>query len=186
MTFTDYLLDGILIALVLLQIRGRRISVHTLLPPIGIVAFAAVDYLHGVPTTGNNLVLVVAGALTGLALGIGCGLATAVFRNSAGAAIAKAGPVAAVQWLAGVSARLAFSEYGSHGGQAAIVRFSAAHHITSAEAWVACLVFMALAEVLSRTAVIAIKFAALGGERPTATRQTRPQRAIMDFRGRWS
>jgi hypothetical protein len=169
MTFTDYLLDGILIALVLLQIRGRRISVHTLLPPIGIVAFAAVDYLHGVPTTGNNLVLVVAGALTGLALGIGCGLATAVFRNSAG-----------------VSARLAFSEYGSHGGQAAIVRFSAAHHITSAEAWVACLVFMALAEVLSRTAVIAIKFAALGGERPTATRQTRPQRAIMDFRGRWS
>jgi hypothetical protein len=45
---------------------------------------------------------------------------------------------------------------------------------------------MALAEVLSRTAVIAIKFAALGGERPTATRQTRPQRAIMDFRGRWS
>jgi hypothetical protein len=82
MTFTDYLLIGTLIALVLLQIRGRRISAHTLALPIVIVAFAAVEYLHGVPTSGDNLVLVLAGALTGLALGIGCGLATAVYRNS--------------------------------------------------------------------------------------------------------
>jgi hypothetical protein len=186
MTFTDYLLDGALIAIVLLQIRGRRISARSLALPIGIVAFAAVDYLHGVPTTGNNFILVLAGAVTGLVLGIGCGLATKVFRGSGGAAIAKAGPVAAVLWLAGISARLAFAEYGSHGGQAAIARFSAAHHITSAQAWVACLVLMALAEVLSRTAVIAFRYRALGADPSAAARQRRPQRAIMDFRGRWS
>ncbi len=186
MTFTDYLLDGTLIALVLLQIRGRRITAHTLALPIGLVIFAAFQYLHGIPTSGNDLGLVVAGALTGLALGAGCGLATAVYRNSAGAAMAKAGPVAALLWVAGVGARLAFSEYASHGGQGAIGRFSAAHHITSAEAWVACLVLMALGEVVSRTAVITARFAALGRDRSTGAGQTLRSRAMMEFRGRWS
>ena len=71
MTFTDYLLNGTLIALVLLQIRGRRVTVRSLALPIGVVVFAAVQYLHGIPTGANNLALVLTGALTGLVLGAG-------------------------------------------------------------------------------------------------------------------
>ena len=152
------------------------------------------QYLHGIPTGANNLALVLTGALTGLVLGAGCGLATVVKRRADGAVIAKAGPVAALLWIAGVSARLAFSEYATHGGQGAIGRFSAAHHITSGEAWVACLVLMALAEVVSRTAVIATRFARLGGNGPAgagrtetaSASQTRPVGAMMELRGRWS
>ena len=157
MSPTEYLLNAILIGLVALQVRGRRLSARSLLWPVVVVAVVAGEYLHGVPTRGNDLALAVGGALVGAALGTGCGLATRVARRADGATIAKAGPLAAALWVTGVGARLAFSLYASHGGGAAIVRFSAAHNITSTDAWVACLVLMALCEVLGRTAVLAAK-----------------------------
>ena len=65
MSTTDYLLNGALVALVLLQVRGRRLTTWMLLRPIGIVAVIASFYLHGIPTQGNDLVLVVIGATAG-------------------------------------------------------------------------------------------------------------------------
>ena len=53
--------------------------------------------------------------------------------------------------------RLAFQLYASHGGEAAIGRFSAAHAITSNEAWVAALILMAMGEVLARTLVLGVR-----------------------------
>jgi hypothetical protein len=52
---------------------------------------------------------------------------------------------------------MGFSLYAEHGGGGSIERFSASHHITSIEAWVAGLILMALAEVLSRSAVLAAR-----------------------------
>lgn len=164
MSLTDYLLNGLLVALVFLQVRGRRMSVRMLLFPVAIVAGVAVEYLHSIPTAGNDLLLVVVGALAGLVLGGGCGLATRVFRRDTdGAAVAKAGVLAVVLWVAGVGARIAFALYATHGGGAAVVRFSAAHHITSTAAWVAALILMALVEVISRNGVLALRYRALQG-----------------------
>ena len=59
MTFTDYLIDISLIALVLVQVKSRRLTVKALLLPIGIVAYVAFTYLKGVPTAHNDLVLIV-------------------------------------------------------------------------------------------------------------------------------
>ena len=91
----------------------------------------------------------------GLALGVGCALSTAVYRDAQGDPFAKAGPVAALLWVLGIGARLAFTLYASHGGQGAIGRFSATHGITSGEAWVAGLILMAAAEVHGRSSVLA-------------------------------
>ena len=154
MTFTDYALDITLIALVLLQVRPRRVTARTLLLPLGIVAWAAATYLKGVPTAGNDLVLVVGCAAIGALLGGLCAAFTTVGRDASGAPVAKAGAVAAVLWVLGVGTRLAFQLYVSHGGSPAVVRFSAAHHITSSEAWTAALVLMAIAEVVARSAGI--------------------------------
>jgi len=184
MTFTDYLLNGALIALVLFQVRGRRLTVRNLVLPFGVVAFAATQYLHGFPLNGNNLTLVLAGALAGALLGTGAGLATSVYRGTDGSAMSKAGLVAALLWILGVGARLAFELYSSHGGQGAIERFSVAHHITSAEAWVTALVLMALAEVVCRTAVIGVRFWKL-----TSADERRPApvgQGIVESRGLWS
>ena len=57
-------------------------------------------------------------------------------------------------WIGGVGARLAFAVAAGNGAGPAIARFSITHHITGSSAWVAALVMMALADVLTRLVVI--------------------------------
>src|SRR5216683_2295249 len=60
-------------------------------------------------------------------------------------------------WVGGVGARLAFAVAASNGAGPAIARFSIAHQITGSAAWVAALVMMALADVLTRLAVVYLR-----------------------------
>lgn len=155
MTSLDYVLDIALIAIVIVQIRGRRLSPLTLVLPLVIVAWVASSYLHGVPTAGNDLELVALGAGSGLVLGTMCGLTTFVTRRDDGRVFVKAGVAAAIFWVLGVGARFAFQLYVTHGGDRAIGRFSVVHHITSGEAWTACIILMAIGEVAARSGIIA-------------------------------
>ncbi len=155
MTLSDYLIDIGLIALVLLQVRGRRLTTRGLLLPLAIVGYVAVTYLKGVPTSGNDLVLVVGCALAGAALGALSGTFTSVYPDHDGIPVAKAGAIAAGLWILGTGARLTFQVYATHGGGAAVERFSASHAITSVGAWTAALILMALCEAVSRTGILA-------------------------------
>ena len=166
MTFTDYLLDIALMAVVLLQIRGRRLTLTWLVVPIGIVAYAASQYLHSVPTGGNDLLLVIIGVTAGVTLGVLTGLFTHVKLGADGHAFAKAGGLAAILWLVGVGTRFAFQIYASNGGGPAIARFSAHHAITSSAAWTAALILMAFGEVVARTAVLGLRGRSVGAFRP--------------------
>jgi hypothetical protein len=166
MTFTDYVLDIALIGIVLLQIRGRKLSLMTFLLPLAIVGWAASEYLKGIPTTGNDLVLIAGCTVVGAVLGGLCGLFTSVQRNSSGAVIAKAGAAAAILWVVGMGVRLAFQLYATHGGSPAIGRFSVAHHITGGEAWTAAILLMAIAEALFRSAAITWRWYLVRTEAP--------------------
>jgi hypothetical protein len=154
MTITDYLINIVLIGLVILQIRGSRLDLKNALRPVVLVAAAALYYLRGFPTSGNDLLLDLVLGGIGLALGIACGATTRVWRAGDGFGYAKAGVLAAAFWVIGIGSRLGFEEYVTHGGTKTIANFSIAHDITSQNAWVAGLVIMALAEVLSRLATI--------------------------------
>ena len=162
MTTTDYLINIALIAMVLVQIRDRRMDLRSLLLPVVAVAGAALFYLKGVPTAGNDVILDAVTGCAGLALGVGCALTTRVWRGEDGIARCKAGAIAAALWVIGIGSRLAFEEYSSHGGGASITRFSISHSITSGTAWVAALVIMALAEVVSRLGILRLRGAATG------------------------
>ncbi len=157
MTLTDYAIDIALIALVILQVRGRRITGRTLLIPVILVGWAASSYLHGIPTAGNDLVLIIGATAIGVTLGALCAVFTTVRAGSDGFPVAKAGMLAAVLWVIGVGTRLAFQVYVTHGGEGAVERFSAAHSITTSEAWVAALILMAMGEVLARTGILALR-----------------------------
>ena len=157
MTITDYVLDIGLIAIVFLQIRGRRLTLRSLLLPVGITLWAAANYLHGIPTAGNDLVLVVLAATIGVTSGALSGYFTRVTPDAGGTPIAKAGAIAAILWVAGVGTRFAFQLYATHGGAGSIARFSAAHSITSGQAWAAALILMAIGEAFTRTAVVAYR-----------------------------
>lgn len=157
MTLTDYFIDIALIAVVILQVRGRRLTARSLLLPVVLVGWAAASYLHGIPTAGNDLVLVIAGTAAGTLLGSLCGLFTMVKPGRDGRPFAKAGALAGILWVLGVGTRFAFQLYAAHGGGAAIGHFSAAHSITTGEAWVSALVLMAMGEALARTGVLALR-----------------------------
>jgi len=156
MTITEYLLNLFLVGLVVLQVRGRTLTVRNLLLPVVVTVFVASQFLHGLPSAGSDLVLEVAGAVTGALLGAGAGLATSV-RLQGRSAVAKAGALAAVLWVVGIGARVGFSFWVGHGGQPAVARFSAAHHITSGGAWAGAFILMAILEVAVRTGVLFVK-----------------------------
>jgi hypothetical protein len=159
MTTTDYLINIVLVAFVILQVRGGRLTLKTALRPVICVVAAALYYLQGIPTAGNDVVLDLVLGGVGLVLGVACALTTRVWKDKDGFQYSKAGGVAAALWIIGVGSRTAFEEYSSHGGTHSIVSFSVAHDITSQSAWVAGLVIMALAEVISRLVIIRLRAA---------------------------
>jgi len=173
MTITDYLMNFALIGLVVLQIRGHKITVARLLVPVAMTVWAASQILRAIPTTGNDLILEAALALVGGSLGILAGFATSIRRAGEGA-IAKAGAVAAVLWVLGIGARMAFYLWVTHGGHATVARFSADHHITSAGAWATAFILMALVEVVSRTGVLYLKTRRSGAVIPRGGLLRRP------------
>ncbi len=79
-------------------------------------------------------------------------------------------------WVGGVGARMAFAFAATHGAGPAIGQFSIAHHITGSDAWVAALVMMALADVLTRLAVVYLRGRRLAAS-PAAAHARVPARA---------
>jgi hypothetical protein len=152
MSLTDYLLDTLLVLLVFRQLRESRFDRRAVLLPVVICAIVAQQYLHSVPTAAGDLLLVAGLVVVGLVLGTASGLTTRV-RTNGQTALVKAGGAAAALWVLGMGSRFAFAVWATHGGGPAIGRFSMAHGI-SGNAWTTALVLMALAEVLSRTAIL--------------------------------
>jgi hypothetical protein len=157
MTTTDYLIDSTLILLVLLQIKERPITTKQLLRPVIVLGIAVASYLHGIPTAGNDLVLAGALIIVGGAIGVASGQTVIIRQNAAGEALVRAGWLSGFFWVLGMGSRMALLVWISHGGSGTFAHFSAQHSITSAEAWTVALLGMAAAEVLGRTAVLALR-----------------------------
>lgn len=156
----DWAISLALIALVVRQIRGRRLSVVGLLWPVALVGWAAYEYLGDVPDHRSDWAFVAVLASVGLALGVACGLLTSVYVQEE-AVMARAGGLAAGLWVVGMGGRLAFGVAALHGGGATVARMSERLDLHSAATWSTALIVMALCEVVSRTAVLALKLRAL-------------------------
>ncbi len=163
MTFTDYLIDSALVLLVLLQIKERKLTTKAIVRPLVIVGIAVTNYLHGIPTAGNDLVLVVVLALLGLLIGIASGQAVLMRRGPDGDVLARSGWASAFFWVLGMGSRFAFLIWVNNGGAATIGHFSATHSITSGEAWTVALLAMAVFEVCGRSLMQAVRREQLEG-----------------------
>ena len=154
MTTTDWILDIVLIALVLRQIREARIDKRFVLIPASIVAYTGSHYLTSVPTGGNNLYYVGGLLALGIALGVAGGLTTHV-RAAEGHGYARAGLAAAGIWVVSMSVRMGFLVWISYGsGKDWLRDYSIAHHVTSGNVWQTGLVLLALSEVIVRLGII--------------------------------
>jgi hypothetical protein len=154
---TTYLISASLILLVIRQIREHPLDARSLATPVLAVGAAAVMFIHSVPVGGTDLALEAACVAAGAAMGAIGGLATRLRLGAGGRPLGRAGWLAAGMWVGGVGARLVFAIAAGNGAGPAIARFSIAHHITGSAAWVAALVMMALADVLTRLAVIYLR-----------------------------
>ena len=107
-----------------------------------------------------------------------------VRRTSTGVTT-TAGAGFAALWIAAIGARVAFAYGSDHWFSSALVSFSRAHDITSADAWTSAFVLMAISMVLSRVLVTGAQAAMLQGgvppvppsppDQPTTVARTRPE-----------
>jgi hypothetical protein len=121
------------------------------------------------PADGSDLALEAAGVLAAAAMGATGGLATRMRLGADGRPLGRVGWLAASMWIGGVGARLGFAIAAGNGAGPAIARFSVAHQITGSAAWVAALVMVALADVLTRLVVIYLRGRRLAGSPAAAT-----------------
>src|ERR1700759_5709878 len=99
MTTTDWIIDIALVLIVFRQLREEAISKATFIVPLAMISFAAKNYLHSIPTAGNDLVLIGLMAGVGAVFGLAGGLLTRV-RMLNGRAHIKATAGAAALWVA--------------------------------------------------------------------------------------
>ena len=156
-TTSAYIVNAILVLLVVRQIREHRMDLRGLAGPVLAVGAAAVFFLHSVPTGGHDVLLELACVTVGAIMGCLSGRFTHLRRDRDGQVLGHAGWVSASLWVTGMGARMAFVFAAANGLGPAIGHFSATHHITSSKAWVAALVMMALADVLTRLAVLFVR-----------------------------
>ena len=157
MTSTDWIIDIALLLIVFRQLREERLTARTIILPLSIVAWAAHEYLHSIPTAGNDLYLIAAFTLIGVIFGLFGGIFTKV-RYAAGKVFVKASAASAALWVTSMGFRLVFAVWSTqHSGQTHLAHFSMVHDITSAQAWVAALILMAFGEVVVRIGAIALR-----------------------------
>ena len=166
MNINVYVINAILVLMVIRQIREHPLDLRSLAIPVLAVGAAAVLFLHSVPLGGNDIALELACVLAGAAMGAIGGFATHLRRGADGRPMGRAGWLAASMWVGGVGARLAFAVAANNGAGPAIARFSIANHITGSAAWIAALIMMALADVLTRLAIIYLRGRRLASSSP--------------------
>ena len=155
-TTSEYLLNAAFILLVLRQAKERELDRRSVTVPLLLMLFVGAQYLHTLPTAGNDLLLIAGLGLVGLTLGLTGGFATQVRAGEHGVALAKVGWIAGGLLVLGIGARMAFAFAVGHGFEPTVRSFSIAHQIGAA-AWPVALVLMALIEVGSRIAVVQIR-----------------------------
>jgi hypothetical protein len=156
MTTTEYLLNAAFVLLVLRQARERELDRRSVIVPLALMFFVGSQYLHTLPTAGNDLLLIVGLAAVGLTLGVLGGFATHLRASQGGVALARVGWVAGALLVLGIGARMAFAFAIGHGFEPAVRGFSIGHQI-GATAWPVALVSMALIEVGARIAVVQVR-----------------------------
>ena len=155
MSTFDYILGVGALVLIVWNMRRHELTDRSLRRPVIIAAVVAVSFLHAIPTAGGDGVLVGLGLLTGIACGTISALATRVERDAAtGAVISAATPLAVAVTAGAFAGRMAFAVAATNGLGPAIGRFSSRIGVDSAQAWIAALVLMAVADLVVRALIL--------------------------------
>lgn len=159
MSATEVLLfSGLAIYIIATQLGRRPATARRFIVPLIAVAGVAGSYLQGIPTVGGDLDFEIICTLIGLGLGVIAASLVRVERDPhTGTVMLQAGIPYAALWVLAFGGRLAFGWAASGPWRSAVGQFSMDHAITSASAWTAAFVLMAIAMVGARTIIIAAR-----------------------------
>jgi len=148
----------VILTMVLVSDLGTRtVGRLRLVRPFLAAAIVVPFFLKGVVTSGNGLLIELAGIAAGAVLGLAAAACLRVRRDQqTGAVTSHAGAAYAAIWIVVSAGRLFFDYGANHLFTAQLFSFGMAHHITVA-ALTDSLIFLSLAMLLTRTAALAAR-----------------------------
>ena len=135
------------------QYGVRSFGPRQILLPLVAVAVVAKSYVHGVTLQGWSAGLLAAGIGIGIVAGLGAAATMKVGHRADGSAYTRAGLGYVGVWLGVLATRLVFVYGAQHWFTRWLGTFSVQHQLTK-DSWVVAFVAMAVAVVLTRTAVV--------------------------------
>lgn len=166
-----------ILAVVLLSDYGlRKVTTHRLVRPFVTAALIVPFFFKGVATSGNGLLMEVAGTAAGLALGVLAASLIRVFADRAtGRPMTRAGLPYALFWIVVVAARLYFAWGSDHVFGPQLGSWMYTSHIT-VDALTAAIIFFSVAMTVGRTAATGARVHQVSARR-TAARTAVPTSA---------
>jgi hypothetical protein len=156
-----------ILAVVLLSDYGvRKLTTSRLVRPFIAAVVIIPFFFKGAATSGNGLLLEVAGILAGIALGVLAASLMRVFADPAtGRPATRGGLPYCLFWVAIVAARLFFAYGAQHVFSRQLGEWLSTNHVT-VDALTAAIIFFSVAMLLGRTGALALRARQLGARQP--------------------
>ncbi|MEU6896298.1 hypothetical protein ABZ934_32085 [Streptomyces sp. NPDC046557] len=159
----------ILVVILSTDLGTRKVTTMRMLRSILAVVTVFALFVHTLPLDGNDPSL----QLAGIGAGVICGLIAAALlpahRDASGEIHTKGGVGYALVWTVLSASRVLFAYGSEHWFSEGIIRFSIEYKLSGQDVYSNAFVFMALAMVLTRTAVLLNKRRRLRGARMPVT-----------------